>query len=222
MEGLRFIGIALAGLLSFEMPVYAARAFGAEDRLNQIWNTGLNDTLPAQILAVTAYMLAGFLIWAAPAALVIGSVHPQTGPRVRALFAPVVRILAAPFRPLQVWLTNRWDAWSGELAERSTIKSIYEKEFAGQFASFAQFRRYYRWLNDQNYIDPREPLTASSDKFADAVAFLGLPEGFDQKALAARFGLLMKQVHPDIAGPNDIARRLTDAREILKARKGWK
>jgi hypothetical protein len=119
-------------------------------------------------------------------------------------------------------LARSYDGCVSALEEREAIRAIYKKEFAGEFASFGQFRRYYRWVNAQEFTDPRKPLSVSSDGFRDAVAFLGLPNGFDEKALTSRFGVLMKQVHPDIAGPNDIARRLNEARDIIRARKGWR
>lgn len=217
MDGLWFFLAGAGGLLSYEMPVYASRLLGMEDRLNQLWASGIDDALPAQILFIAFYMLCGFLLWAAPAALVASAMHPQT----RGAYAPVLRALSAPFRPLLLLLLNGWDRAAGALAERKAIRAIYDQEFADEFASFARFKRYYRWVNAQDYIDPRAPLTSSSDSFKDAVAFLGLKDGFDQKALNARFGALMKQVHPDVAGPNDIARRLNEAREIIRARKGW-
>jgi hypothetical protein len=222
MEGVRFIGFALAALLSYQMPVYTARYFGLESELNALWATGLSDNLAGMAIFVVVYMLAGFVIWAAPLALIFALSKSDVRSDIADVLEPAFKVLAAPLRPLHVGITRQWDKWTGELGERRAVKVIYKREFAAEFPSFSQFLRYYRWVNAQDYSDPRKPLTASGDGYKDALSFLGLNDAFDRAALNSRFGLLMKQVHPDIAGPNDIARRLTEAREIIRARKGWK
>jgi hypothetical protein len=94
MEAFYALGAAVAALLSYQMPVYAARLAGAEDRLNQFWAAGMNDALPAQILFVAFYTIAGFALWAAPFGLIAWVCHPDAGEDIRS-------VLASPFSPAQ-------------------------------------------------------------------------------------------------------------------------
>jgi hypothetical protein len=222
METFAIVLLLIVGALSFQMPVYIARLFGEERALNNLWQSVASGSLANMILFVTAYMLFGFFLWSGPVGFVIMLAHPQHGAGLRRRGHAVLNRVTLPVRPLFLMFLRHVDKWEGEYVERKKLRDIYDREFADQFQSFEQFRRYYRWINDQNYVDPRQPFTASADKFQDAVILLGLPNGFTQQDLIARFSKLMKVIHPDIVGMNDIARRLNDARAIIKARKGWK
>jgi adenine specific DNA methylase Mod len=106
------------------------------------------------------------------------------------------------------------------------LKRLYKADFRDQFISFRQFHSFYEWLDKNKYVDPKIPLgntfVASLDDFKDAEILLGLEKSYTTQELTTKYRTLMKQVHPDIAGPNDIARRLTEARDLIKGRRGWK
>lgn len=222
METFMSAMLLVAAALSYQMPIYAARLFGKESALNDFWKSVGNETLPSMILFFTGYMIVGLLMWLAPLVFVTMLADREQGAGLRQRISALVGHLLLPARPLLHVVVRQIDQWEGDYIERKKLKDTYVREFADQFESFHQFRNYYRWINDQNYRDPREPFTASSDKFHDAVILLGLPSGFSLQDLNARFSKLIKAIHPDIVGPNDLARRLTDARGIIKARKGWK
>lgn len=221
-----FIFCCFVGLISFEMPVYLSRLLGYEAYLHYIWTVAWNDSIPTRILFVAAYMVVGFLIWAGPLGAIVYVLHPVYGHDIRAmLFAPLLLLwkLTAGFR---LMMGTKIDAWYGGLKERHELKKLYHTDFKGQFLSFSHFHKYYRWLNDNNQTDMTAPIrdsfAASSDKFKDAEILLGLPKSYGAQDLSDRYKALLKQVHPDIIGPNDIVRRVTDARNLIKARKGWR
>ena len=62
---------------------------------------------------------------------------------------------------------------------------------------------------------------AASGSLQDAEDLFGLSGDYSPSELRARFAGLMRQVHPDVAGKNGLARRVTEARDAIKAAKGW-
>lgn len=222
MDTLAWIALCAAMLLSYQMPVYAARLIGQEQTLAHLWNAVLQDSPAAHVLFFAAYMIAGFVLWAGPVGYVAAHFHPGSGPAMRRRTGVFLSYLLFPLRPLLHLIERKYDDWNGDMIERRTMKALYKRDFSQQFPAFKQFYRYYKWLNDRHYIDPVQPLTAFSDPFQDAEALLGLTGNYGAQDLSARYRALIKQVHPDIAPPSDIARRLTEARDIIKARKGWK
>jgi hypothetical protein len=64
----------------------------------------------------------------------------------------------------------------------------------------------------------------ADDPFTAACKLLGLPEagGFSQAEFKARYQTVIKAVHPDAIGPNALASQVNEARDVIKARKGWK
>ncbi len=60
-----------------------------------------------------------------------------------------------------------------------------------------------------------------TDPLAAAARLLGLPEGFTRREFEDRYRRLMKGVHPDVAGPNELAVQINAARMTIKERMGW-
>ncbi|TBA11054.1 J domain-containing protein [Rhizobium ruizarguesonis] len=173
-----------------------------------------------------AYMLIGFLAWALPVGYVFALWNPETGPATRKRTGLILGFLGAPLLPVFQPVANKIQSCRDEAEERRRLKEIYRSDYADEFLSFTQFYEYCIWLKDNKHIDHSEPIrksfAASLDNFRDAEILLGLSREYTVQDLASRYRSLIKQVHPDIAGPNDILRRLTLARDLIKARRGWK
>ncbi len=228
MELIIPLGIAaLAVLLSYQMPVYMARVIGQEAALNHLWMAAWYDSISSRVLFITAYMLAGFLSWAGPVTyIVVALFDPRYGPALRRRTVRALVFLTIPLTPVLLFLQRKRQQWSDEIEARRRLRALYETDFKEEFLSFSEFESYYRRLNDAQQIDRQLPvgkaLAAALDEFEDAEILLGLEKGYAMKDLTARYRALMKHVHPDIAGPNDIARRVGAARDIVSVRKGWK
>lgn len=150
-----------------------------------------------------------------------------TGLAVSAVF--VLKILIWPFRFVADFvkqfalsstasLRQRW-------AERQELRRLYREEFADEFDSFKEFKRR---LNDpdpeeeeeEEKARPQEP--PKVDPYAASIRLLGLTDNFTRKDLEDRYRKLMRGVHPDVAGPNELATQINQARDLIKRRKGWK
>ncbi|MBZ9944509.1 molecular chaperone DnaJ [Mesorhizobium sp. BR1-1-13] len=112
--------------------------------------------------------------------------------------------------------------------QRIELRRLYE-EVRGDYASFEEFLRAFEGgdradaRDDETVREEEELKPEPVDKFALACRTLGLsPEALTQAQLKTRFLELMKAVHPDVIGPNVFASQINEAREIIKARKGWK
>lgn len=117
-----------------------------------------------------------------------------------------------------------------QLGEKRELRRLYHKEYSGQFVSFLAFKRHMKsngkeeeafssGKSKQKRSGKKRP--ASTDAYRDAVSLLGLKNGFDEAELECRFRELMKRVHPDKAGPNDLATKVNLARTLIKERMGW-
>jgi DnaJ family protein C protein 19 len=221
-----FIVLAVILLISYQMPIYTARLIGQEFALDSLWATAWNDSVASRVIFLTVYMIAGFALWTAPVIYVVGLLHPRYSPRVRDRTGRVLAFLTTPLRPVFLVLQRKYRQWNDEARAARTLKSLYEIDFKDHFLSFTEFQNFYQRLNDSQQIDRVQPvrraLAASLDECEDAEILLGLGKGYALPDLTARYRALIKQVHPDIAGPNDIARRVTAARDLITARRGWK
>ena len=141
-------------------------------------------------------------------------------------------VLALPFLPVRIaaaWLHARYLAPLLERRrQRIELRRLYE-EVRADYASFEEFLRAFEGggkedaTEDETVREEEERKPEPVDKFELACRTLGLsPEALTQTQFKARFHELMKAVHPDVIGPNIFATQINEAREIIKARKGWK
>jgi hypothetical protein len=220
------IVLALASLLSYQMPVYAARLIGQEFALDSLWVAAWNDSISTRVLFLTVYMIVGFVFWAGPVLYVAGLLHPRYSRRFRQRTGRTLAFLTTPLKPVFWFLERKYQHWTDEALAARALKSLYETEFKEQFLSCSEFQNFYKRLNDEQQIDRKQPvrkaIAASVDEVEDAEILLGLEKGYALQDLTTRYRAIIKQVHPDIAGPNDIARRVTAARELISGRRGWK
>lgn len=225
MEVVGWILFVGAALLSYQMPIWICHLFGQDATLNAVWAAAWPD-VPTRVLFFIAYMLTGFFIWAGPIGYVFALCNAQTGPATRKGTGVILGFLSAPLMPALRPIAARIQRGRDKAQERQRLKEIYTAEYADEFLSFTQFFEYCSWLNENRHIDHSEPIrksfAASLDNFKDAEILLGLPSGYTAQDLGSRYRSLIKQVHPDIVGPNDITRRLTLARDLIKAKRGWK
>lgn len=239
--------IALAILvLSFLIPEWAASALGLAGAHAHLLDWIRTQEGPAFLALWLVYGLAGlcmllvgvmavvgtgtllaralldFLVWAlrtsAVTALLLGHL----------MFWPL-HVLAAVLRDI---LEDAISYIAAQLRERRELRRLYRKDFARDFPTFRAFLRFYRAVargEDPEYTDDdpwsqrwRARETASGiDPYKAALRLLGLPEEFSKADLQRRFRTLIKGVHPDVVGPNELATQLNDANALIKERKGW-
>ena len=227
-------------VLSFLTPGWAARALGLAGP-----HAHLLDWMTAQeglfcLGLWLAYGLAGFsvllavavAIYAAGVALLrgLGKVKAwalQTGGAIARLLGLAMLWLA------QVLGELLWDAYATQLVrltewryEQRELRRIYREEFAERFPSYRAFLRFYRAI--ENGDDPgtrrderQHPTQAATDPVEAAIRLLGLREGFTRDDLKQRFRTLVKGIHPDMVGPNELATQLINAYTLINERKGW-
>jgi hypothetical protein len=101
----------------------------------------------------------------------------------------------------------------------------YRAEFRGAFASYREFKREFnaRMNASSSGSERNDPPAPAPDPFAAACKVMGLPAGgkFTEAEFKTRYRALMKEVHPDIAGPNERAAQVNAASMEIKKRKGW-
>ncbi|EGE59905.1 heat shock protein DnaJ domain protein [Rhizobium etli CNPAF512] len=152
-----------------------------------------------------------------------------------AVAVTAIRLPAAPVR----FVARLGHAWLIAPAlerrrQRIELRRLYE-EVRGDYASYEEFVRHFETGSRDTDAGVGEdasgnagaqdnPEPAPVDKFVVACRTLGLSEtgAFTLAELKARYHELMKAVHPDVIGPNESASAINEAREIIKARKGWK
>jgi hypothetical protein len=166
--------------------------------------------------------LARLALSAVEALLTAAVDHGQTALR-NALALPLL-----PLRAAAAWLNARYIAPMLERRrQRVELRRLYE-EVRADYASFEEFLRAFHGgkedaREDETVREEEERKPEPADKFELACRTLGLsPDALTQAQLKARFLELMKAVHPDVIGPNVFATQINEAREIIKARKGWK
>src|SRR5690606_23752829 len=98
------------------------------------------------------------------------------------------------------------------------LRQRYREEFYQAYGSYAEFRRAFYGEDDgEQQQTPDAP-----GSLEEAFALFGLPASCDQSSFETRYRELIKQVHPDRAGPNGLATRLNEARALIRTQKGWK
>ncbi|WP_409562731.1 hypothetical protein [Hyphomicrobium sp. MC8b] len=112
-----------------------------------------------------------------------------------------------------------WRAWR----EDWTLWRVYRAEFREAFASYREFKAALAarmYAGDQG---SQESAPAPREAFAAACEAMGLPAdgAFSEAVFKARYRALMKDLHPDVAGPNDRAAEVNAASMLIRKRKGW-
>ncbi|MHC2424231.1 hypothetical protein ACVII1_007232 [Bradyrhizobium elkanii] len=140
--------------------------------------------------------------------------------------------LTLPLLPVRIaaaWLHARHLApFFERRRQRAELRRLYE-EVREDYASYEDFVRAFHDgdeadAQEDEAVREEEAITPEpADRFELACRTLGLsPDALTQAQLKARFLELMKAVHPDVIGPNAFATQINEAREIIRARKGWK
>jgi hypothetical protein len=217
-----FILFAVAAALTYEMPLLLAQLFGARAALVAWWISVSAGDLAGIIIFIAFYVVIGVALWAAPLWYVVTVLRPEGGQAMRQRTGAVLSVALLPVRPVLDRIAIRFEQLDAERRDRLALKELYRREFATHFPSFERFMAYYRHLNSEGYIDPRQPFKMSADPLKDAEAMLGLKIGYTAEDLTASYRALMRQNHPDVAAPSDLARRITEARDMIVAAKGWR
>lgn len=151
----------------------------------------------------------------------------------------VTKLLGLLLIPLR-WLGEAaWDGFQARFGlllqrwrEEQELRRLYREEFRGEFRSFREFKRHFESGGQDsagseqksgNESAQREREAPKADPFAAACRLLGLSENgaFSQAELKERFRTLMKGIHPDVAGPNELAIQVNTACTLIRKRKGW-
>jgi hypothetical protein len=217
-----FFLFAVAAAFTYEMPLLLAQLFGERAALAAWWVNVSAGDIAGIIIFIAVYIVIGFALWAVPLWYVFTILRPQGGAVARQRTGAVLSVLLIPVRPVLDRIATRFKQLDEERRDRLELKELYRREFAAHFPSFERFMVYYRHLNSGGYVDPSQPYKISTDPLKDAEAMLGLQSGYTAQDLTSRYRALMHQVHPDKAPPSDLARRITDARDIIVAAKGWR
>ena len=100
-----------------------------------------------------------------------------------------------------------------------TLLRAYRREFRGAFKSYRELRKAF----DESSVNDDAQTPPAPDLFVAACRALGLPESgkFTKREFKTQYRSLLKEVHPDIAGPNKRAAEINAAIDIIKERKGW-
>lgn len=127
------------------------------------------------------------------------------------------------WRSLVMPLVSRAADFHASLRFEWTLWRTYRAEFRGVYASYWEFKTA---LKARAYSDPGESHQDDPpprDPFASACEVMGLPAdgSFTESQFKARYRALMKEVHPDIAGPNRRAAEVNAASMEIRKRKGW-
>lgn len=126
-------------------------------------------------------------------------------------------------------VTTRLGLYLQDWREEQELRRLYREEFRSEFSSFREFRQHFN-NGGGAQADPNAGAkeqardeTPKADPFASACRLLGLPENgaFTAADLKKRFLALIKGVHPDVAGPNELAAQINAANSLIRKRKGW-
>jgi hypothetical protein len=209
-----------------------------------VWSYG-----PGALVALVRGLAAAVRGIAAMAVLVLSPLAPvlrAIGPIIEPLylgFLMVAQPLLAPLAPVfapvlagcrkigsglrTLWRTTipsflvRAVAVRERCAKEWTLWRAYRDEFRGKFPSYREFKRAFE--DKSKSSGARQESRPPADAFPHACAVMGLPlDGqFSEAEFKARHRELMRQLHPDIAGPNKRAALVNAASDVIKNRKGW-
>jgi hypothetical protein len=205
--GLVVAGVAL--FLSYKLPMWIAVAFGWQEAYQHAYAWVVSQGVWLKALLVFTYVLVGFFVL-----VVIASAIGTTG------YLLVKGICVAA-----VWLANAVSRLiCGAVRGIGKALAFLVRRVAKLFGSGRQARRSKGGpgsSGEKQEESPKSGGPSGTDPYREAVHLFGLDEGFDEAGLDSRFRTLMKRVHPDVAGPNDLAMKLNLARTLIKERRGW-
>ena len=183
------------------------------------------------LIAAIAVMLEpfrmGLMLMAAP---LLVALAPLLQPlrklwRGAMAIAAVLEPLSGLWRNLVSPLLGRTALLRQQIQFEWTLWRTYRLEFRGSFASYREFKSEFNARMNAGTSGPErnDPPAPAPHPFAAACKVMGLPAdgNFTEAAFKARYRALMKEVHPDIAGPNERAAQVNGASMLIKKRKGW-
>lgn len=104
-------------------------------------------------------------------------------------------------------------------AARDRDLRAYYNKHRNKFKDWDHFRR---WMNDEE--GAREsPSPQSRDHYKDALAMLGLEQGFSEQEFKTAYRRLSSFVHPDRGCPTDyFSKQVNDAVRLIRQRRNWR
>ena len=190
------------------------------------WGGALSRLTP--LLTVIAVALEpfrmGLMLMAAPLLVALAPVFEPLRRSAMAI-AAVLESLRGLWRCTVSPVIARASLLHQRLHFEWTLWRTYRAEFRGSFASYREFKSEFKARMNAGTSGPErnEPPAPAPDPFAAACKIIGLPASgnFTEAEFKARYRALMKEVHPDIAGPNERAAQVNAASMLIKKRKGW-
>ena len=228
-------------VLSFLIPGWAARALGLAGPLAHLldWMTAQEGLFCVSLWLI--YGLAGFCVLLALAVAVGGAgLAVLWGLRKAKAWVLRTSVAIAQLLGLAVlWLAQMlgellWDVYATQLVRFAAMAVRAARAAAALprgirrrfplvpgLPSFLPRHREGRRSRRAARREQALAGQAAPDPVEAAIRLLGLPESFTSDDLKRRFRTLIKGVHPDLVGPNELATQLNDAHALIKERKGW-
>jgi hypothetical protein len=160
-------------------------------------------------------------------AIVVLSVPALAGQLLKIALYPVRLLCEAAIEQGRVRLGLYLQNWR----EEQELRRLWQREFHEEFRTFKDFKRHFHagtaaggnTGEQRQDSEPPRPEPPKPDPFKAACRVLGLPEdgAFTAAELKKRYLTLIKGVHPDIAGPNELAAQINAACTLIRERKGW-
>lgn len=203
------IGVLVILVLSFFVPQGIAIGLGyeAEHAALIAWWEDLSPW--SQVPLALLYGLAGFLVLAAAWAALF-----EIG---RALLGAITGATMGVMNGT-VWTVRSVIGllvWPLHLLARALLSMLVRLFGRGPGEHFSYESEEPEWKDVDPFAQKPDPLTC-------AMQLLGLKQGFTKDEFETRYRTLMKGVHPDVAGPNELARQLNEARDIIRRAKPWR
>jgi hypothetical protein len=224
--------ITLVGVLalSFLIPGWTASALGWDAAHAQLISWIFRQQGFFCVILLLLYSLSGFglLVSAGMAIYVASLVLMRTliavrGWAVRTSIAAAQGLGELLYWPVQIGGELLWDEYQRRAAlltalwhEQRELRRMYRQDYAGDFPSYRAFLRHWRALRK------REQAASEADPLEQAIRLMGLPENFTRDDLKQRFRTLIDRIHPDKAGPNELAAQLIAAYTLICKRKNWR
>lgn len=184
-------------------------------------------TVLAALARIAEPFRIGLMLIAEP---IFATLAPVLDP-VRKLWRSALALGAVLDRLRDLWrslvmpLVSRVTDFHASLRFEWTLWRTYRAEFRGAYASYWEFKSALkaRMYSDANASQQGDPPPPDRDPFASACEVMGLPPdgSFTESQFKARYRALMKEVHPDVAGPNKRAAEVNAASMLIRERKGW-
>lgn len=198
----RFWGFLLLLAAAFFVPEGLSIAFGLEEAHARLVTWAAEKTGPVFAALVCLYVLFGLGV------LALGFLLAFSMVRIAAMAA----VLAAAFVAEKTALLARGVLCLCREGLRWTLGRLLGRGIGDP--STCRHRRTDRKDAGPPFDD--------AGSLALARRVLGLPEDFTRQAFEIRYRTLMKGVHPDVAGPNDLARQLNEARDTIRRARAWR